>query len=346
MTMRVAARAARLLVVAVLAGAVAVSVAYHWSHLQTWWVELTRYAPYPVHLLPALAAVLASLGLGRGWRLAALASLGLVATVVMGFEFGQADPGSGKFRLMTYNVKAYLARDRPDGFALIAREISIHDPDVVVMQDADAAKSPADGFLPALRGVLDGRKVYAFEQYVVASRLPLKDCRPGSIPFRDEPHAYVHCVLTVDGSEIDLVTVHFVSPRDGLNAARRERLDGLAEWKRNFIDRLAQARKLAADLAANGAARRRPLIVAGDLNSLETSPVIRALLDVGLRDAFSSAGTGYGFTQGHALRLGFSFLRIDHILVSPTLGVSDCFVGGREASEHRPVIADLLVHRQ
>lgn len=344
--MRLAARAARCLVAAVLAGAVAVSVAYHWSHLQTWWVELTRYAPYPVHLLPAVGAVLVSLGLGRWWRLAALASLGLVVTVVMGFELGQADAGSGRFRLMTYNVKAHLARDQADGFARIAREIALHDPDVVVMQDANAAESPADGFLPALRGVLGQRQVYASGQYVVASRLPLKDCRSDAMPFRAKAHSYVHCVLVVDGSEVDLVTAHFVSPRDGLNAARYERLRGLAEWKRNFTDRLAQARKLAADLTADPTARRRPLIVAGDLNSLESSPVIRALLDVGLRDAFSSAGTGYGFTQGHALRLGFSFLRIDHILVSSTLGVRECFVGGKEASEHRPVIADLLAHRQ
>ncbi len=55
-----------------------------------------------------------------------------------------------------------------------------------------------------------------------------------------------------------------------------------------------------------------------DLNAPESSPVIRALL-------------------------GFSFLRIDRILVSPELGVIDAFAGGAQASEHRPVIADLLL---
>jgi endonuclease/exonuclease/phosphatase (EEP) superfamily protein YafD len=64
-----------------------------------------------------------------------------------------------------------------------------------------------------------------------------------------------------------------------------------------------------------------------------------------LRDAFSSAGRGYGYTHGHSTRLGFSFLRIDHVLLSPEIGVADCFVGQKEASDHRPVIADLLLQR-
>ena len=67
-------------------------------------------------------------------------------------------------------------------------------------------------------------------------------------------------------------------------------------------------------------------------------------IDQGFRDAFSSAGWGYGFTHGHSLRPHFSTTRIDHILVSHELGVADCFVGGKEGSDHRPVIADLWIY--
>ena len=104
---------------------------------------------------------------------------------------------------------------------------------------------------------------------------------------------------------------------------------------------MSQARTLAGAVAKRG----RPLIVAGDLNAPETSPVIRTLLDQGLRDAFSSAGLGYGYTHGHSTKLMIPFLRIDHILVSPEIGVADAFAGGRDGSEHRPVIADLLLKR-
>jgi endonuclease/exonuclease/phosphatase (EEP) superfamily protein YafD len=85
------------------------------------------------------------------------------------------------------------------------------------------------------------------------------------------------------------------------------------------------------------------VIVAGDLNADDRSPVVRRLLATGLRDAFSSAAIGYGYTLGHALRPGFSFLRIDHVLVSRDIGVRDCEPGGRDGSEHRPVLADLWV---
>ena len=64
-----------------------------------------------------------------------------------------------------------------------------------------------------------------------------------------------------------------------------------------------------------------------------------------LRDAFAAGGRGYGHTHGHSLKPRFSFLRIDHILVSPSLGVRNCYVGSQYASQHRPVIADLLVRR-
>jgi vancomycin resistance protein VanJ len=339
-------RLAKYFVFLVVAGAVALSVAYRFSHLQTWWLELTRYAPFPIHLLMALAAVGVSFLLGRAWRLAALGGLVLVATVVMGLVLARGDSGSGPFRLMTYNIKAYLARERADGFEQIAQEVARHDPDIVVMQDAVGADEPLADLPPAVRGMFGTRQVYSFGQYVVASRLPLKDCRPGRMPFRGQAHTYVQCTVVVAGSEIDLVTAHFVSPRGGLNAARHERLNGIGEWQQNFMDRLTQSRRLAADLAGSPTHTTRPLIVAGDLNSLESSPVIRSLLDIGLRDAFSSAGLGYGYTQGHALRPGISFLRIDHILVSSTLGVGRCFVGGSQGSEHRPVIADLLVRRE
>ena len=165
------------------------------------------------------------------------------------------------------------------------------------------------------------------------------DCGPRNGESTRRPYTHARCRIDVDGVLLNLVTTHFESPRVGLNAARREGFDGLDDWRRNVDERLAQARTLAIDLA--GVAR--PLVVAGDLNAPETSPVIGTLLRSGLRDAFSSAGRGYGYSYGHALRVGVSFLRIDHVLVSPEIGVATSFVGAPEASDHRPVIADLLL---
>ncbi len=122
-------------------------------------------------------------------------------------------------------------------------------------------------------------------------------------------------------------------------AARHEGLEGADEWLQNYQDRLTRARALATGLAA----LPRPLVVAGDLNAPETSPVIGTLLAAGLRDTFSSDGRGWGYTYGHKIGRGLAFLRIDHILVSPDIGVVGSTVGTGAASDHRPVIADLFL---
>lgn len=332
---------ARFAVLGVAVPAVLLAAAYRAEPLGSWWLELLQYAPYPAFLLPALLAVVLSWRLNWAWRLIAIGALGLVATIIMGFAFGHADAGSGALRMMTYNVKSYRAVRHAGVYEALEREVVRHRPDLLVMQDADeliAARRSA----PAIaQSIFAGRHVFSHDQYIVVSRYPLRDCRAGDLSFRGQPHSYVRCLVAIDGKDVELFTAHLLSPRRGLNATRREGAEGIDDWQRNFEDRLSQSHTLAADVAK----REHPLIVAGDLNAPETSPVIRTLLDGGLRDAFSSAGRGYGYTHGHSTMLSISFLRIDHILVSPEIGVVDAFAGDKEASEHRPVIADLLIQR-
>jgi vancomycin resistance protein VanJ len=306
------------------------------------WLELSRYLPYYWLLLPCLAALVASFWLGRGWALASLANLVLLATLGMGLQWHRGDEGAERVRMMTYNVKVFSAVRQRNGIQALALEVARHDPDILVMQDADGllverGAQPLSGGPP----VFGLAHVYALGQYIVASRFPLRGCGPGQIDFRNESHRYLRCVVDVRGVDLNLVTAHFQTPRAGLNAARREGLEGADEWYRNYADRLTQARALARDLAGTG----RPLVVAGDLNAPESSPVVQTLLAGGLRDAFSSAGRGYGYTWGHSLKQGIDFLRIDHILVSPDMGVMEAFAGRSDASEHRPVIADLVLRR-
>ena len=84
---------------------------------------------------------------------------------------------------------------------------------------------------------------------------------------------------------------------------------------------MTQTHKLARDLAG----LTGPLVLAGDLNAPPASPVLAALEAVGLRNAFSLAGRGYGYSYGHSMRWGYDFLRIDHIYVSRDIDVIDSF---------------------
>lgn len=304
---------------------------------------MLQYLPFHAYLGPALAAVLASLWLGWRWRLAALAALLCVLFGVMGLNWGRPDEGEGRVRVMTYNAKYYHARERPNGLAKLYEEVLQQDPDVLVMQDAggfDDLQETQPGFFKAFMG---GRQGFFKGQYVVASRWPMRDCKRVRLAAKGFERDMVHCVITVHGQDVDVLTVHFTSPRSGLNAVRSEQLEGLDEWTANMNARLQESQAMSNYLVQ---LPRRPRIVAGDLNAPEPSTVVQQLLATGLRDAFSAAGTGFGFTHGHSLRWMPSFLRIDHILVSEGIGVAQVAVGGSEGSEHRPVVADLLLQRQ
>lgn len=122
-------------------------------------------------------------------------------------------------------------------------------------------------------------------------------------------------------------------------AVRGKFWQGLEAWRENFSDRLTQSRVLTADIVRLSG----PMIVLGDFNALESSPVVQIVKSAGLQDTFSLAGRGYGYSHGHALDRGLDLLRIDHILVSDGFHVQIGAVGGGEASEHNPVIADMVL---
>ncbi len=314
-----------------------------------WWVELLRYTPYLLLLVPALLALALSLAVGWIWRVAALATLLAVVFPIMGWTRGQPENGSTRLRVMSFNIKSYKADDRPEGYEAIVREIRQHDPDLLVMQDAQKLTDPWRPMPEVMKELLATFQTQMRGQYVIASKHPLRDCRVAPLSADAALGDYMRCIVEVPGQRLEVVNVHLLSPREGLVATRRERLGGLDDWRINFGHRLGQARHLAEDLARSRTIgkdkRPLPLLIAGDLNAPEASPVVQTLLALGLRDAWSSAGTGWGYTHGHSLRPHLSFLRIDHVLLSPGLGLADVGVGGAEASEHRPVIADVWLYR-
>ena len=308
---------------------------------------LAPYLPWPWLMVPAVGALGVSVWLRPVWRWLALAGVVLVAVVVMDLATGRPDEGAMPVRLMTYNAKVMLAAQQPGGMGRLVAEVGAHDPDVLVMQDAGGLPRKERSWPGLQAGLFGNRFVYQRGQYVVASRLPLHDCRAERLPLAPDDagmHEFVRCEVDGPNGRFTLVNVHFMTPRLGLLAVRHGGLDGLEVWEGNASVRMEQAQALATALRGI----RGPVVVAGDLNAPERTDVVRSLLATGLRDAWSSAGFGYGYTHGHSLRIGLfqSFLRIDHILVSEDIGVRAVRVGGALASEHRPVIADLLMQRR
>lgn len=322
------------------------SVLLLWGYL--WWdpealpvLALLQYLPFPGYLVPVVALALWMWPMGWVWRGLACLPVLIVLGPVMGLCLGSPDEGSVHLRFMTYNVKSFLLSGVPGGYQKLTMEVAQASPDIVVMQDANYLLGMRNSHPELFQMMFEDRQIQAYGQYVIASRYPLKDCHPGMMPFQGKVHTFFTCEVTVQGQVVRVVTVHFQTPRDGLNATRFEGLKGLPAWEENMSQRLYQSAYLAEYIRQN----KQPIILAGDLNAPEHSRVVQGLLAQGLRDAFSSSSIGWGYSYGHSLLKGLPFLRIDHILVSKELGVEEVTVGGMEASQHRPLVADLYLSR-
>jgi endonuclease/exonuclease/phosphatase (EEP) superfamily protein YafD len=125
-------------------------------------------------------------------------------------------------------------------------------------------------------------------------------------------------VVDVGGQRVRFLGLHTHWPvTPGLAAARDEALRGAA------------ALALASDL---------PVVLLGDLNLTPAAPAFDRLLDeAGLRDVMRGRGWRPTWLAGFWPLA----LRIDHVLVSPSLCVEQAGVGPPIGSDHRPVVARL-----
>ncbi|WP_158558836.1 endonuclease/exonuclease/phosphatase family protein [Rhodoferax lacus] len=351
-------RAARFLAGWVLLGALGVHLAFvvvqNVGGIPVWVGELTRFLPFYWLLLLLCAALLGSLLLRPVFRLLALCNLALFAFGTLDFHWNfaqQAAAAGTPVRVLTYNMKALDVWKTKGGYEGIEREMQQYAPDIIALQDAqwwltrdtEWTNTPIQIAQP-ISGL---PYVVAFGEFVLASRYPLRDCRVGNLglsalpgPYQQCSAAqYLQCTVRLGLQNLQVVTAHLARPRNALMAARHNFPEGLQSWRMHVAERLAQSDALQADLSRFAG----PLILMGDMNTLEQSPVFANLQRAGLRDAFSEAGQGWGYTHGHALSRGVDLYRIDHILVSPELAVHKAEAGRISESEHNPVIADLII---
>lgn len=135
-------------------------------------------------------------------------------------------------------------------------------------------------------------------------------------PPRAEPRGYVTATVEVAGRRVRVVATHL--QHDSPSGRR------------------PQAHALAVEVAASP----EPVVLLGDLNATPGAPELAPLTGPGgLVDAWAVGGAGDGATfPSDAPRM-----RIDHVLVTPELTVTAASVVASAASDHRPLVVDLLV---
>ncbi|MEA5113264.1 MAG: endonuclease/exonuclease/phosphatase family protein [Geobacteraceae bacterium] len=310
-----------------------------------WWFgALNLYLPQAMWLAPgAVLACLALKAMPRWCWLPGLCILWVLGPI-MGFcwplHSAPAQTGGISIRVMTCNAK-YGKRD----VSALIDDMLWYKPDLVFLQDASGAMNGP------LKDFFRGWSLYSHGQYVTASRLPLSRPEVLSTSFPGEKQDILRCRLTAGGREISLYNVHFQTPREGLNAfrgvRRRPRLlpAAVEKLENNVQARFIQAGMVREYLRQDSAS----VILAGDLNSPDSSHVMSMLRKSGLHDAFAESGTGYGYTYGHFLLrnrlpwLRVSWMRIDHIMSSRGVTSKRSWTGTGRASDHRPVLSDMVI---
>jgi vancomycin resistance protein VanJ len=311
-----------------------------------WVGALNFYLPQLMYALPGVVLSILLFRAGSPWGWLPLVCVFWVLGPLMGLKLplksADAAPGHQRVRVMTWNIK-YGYYD----LAPLIAELTLSRPDVVLFQDAVGAM---DGPLGDYFG---DWQVRSRGQYVIASRFPLSEAEEQELPyFGSKEEKFLRCRMYLGPTAVTLYNVHFMTPRRSLNAFRAARHqpwylpEAIQRLKHNVRTRFLQAATIFAHLGQE----EGPVIVAGDFNSPDPSLVCDTLRNAGLHDSFAERGTGYGFTYGQLLLkhrlpwLQLSWMRIDHIMLSPAFVTERCWTGTGSASDHRPVVADLILN--
>jgi endonuclease/exonuclease/phosphatase (EEP) superfamily protein YafD len=305
-----------------------------------WPLAAVMYLPQIGFGLPILlfAPILAVRGPRRLLWTQAVA-LFVVVFPLMGFCLGSSraprDP-SRAMRLLTYNVWFGWG-----GQETLGRQVERGKADIVAMQAvdhhvADYAKEMFPGWNVAAEG-----------DFLLATRYPVKDIRsppelPGDPPIRA---AFIAYTIETPSGPIDLVNVHPFSPRDPINVLRgRESKHGEADWNATSVFARNTSFRQRQIEAATAAAQKstHPVIIVGDTNLPTRSWLYRKSLGA-FHEAFDEVGFGFGYTFP-TLR-GLEWLRLDRALAGPGVRFLRCEVGGREGSDHRPLLVEFELEK-
>lgn len=277
-------------------------------------VALVAYTPFAVS-----ASMLATGGaaLLRRWAPAAIGALAtgalLFAVVPRALPNGdpQIDDPVG-LRMMTANI--HKSKVDPDLIAELVRREQI---DLLSLQELTVegavglARSGVARELPfrvlSLRGDAYGSGIYS--RYPLLSREPPDTIRQAE------------GILRLPGTSVEVFCVHPYPPTGSSTVDL---------WRRSVRD-LPPAEP-----------HGRLRVLAGDFNATLDHDVLRDLIDSGYRDAGDAEGKGLLFTWPND-RSFPALVAIDHILADRRIAIDDFEVHDLPGSDHRAVIASLLL---
>ncbi len=302
-----------------------------------WWLSTVLvYLPRSPWLLPAL--ILLPVSLYWNWKVSFvnLATLLLILGPVMNLQCGgffrpEVDKSAYRFTVVSCNVQSF----RPD-FRKVVNEMHRIDPDVILFQEAFEDH-------PLVETFFEGWNVHRVDEYLVASKLPLKFIDTCFVPGFERVTVARYEVETPQGP-VALFNVHQTSPRRSLTNVRPWSLltgSGVDSVEQETTLRDVEAMKTRVFTQLKD---RQPRIIAGDFNMPNDSSLFRTHWG-DLSDAYGISAVGYGYTSPCQTKNVWPnntpWAQVDHILTSHDWQVERCWIGQSGGSDHRLMAAQL-----
>lgn len=285
-------------------------------------VQLMAFTPYAVaaSLVPLMVAV----GMRRRWLavVAGLVSI-VLALCILPRSVGSASTVDGvPVVVMSTNMRVGGADAQT-----IVDLVRTHNADVLAVQELtpEAETGLQRLGLTSLLGYREAHAASGVEGSAIYSRYPLTDggmkVNPGG-GFR-QAYAVVH---VPGAAHVTIESAHPVPPLDG---------SSIPAWSQG----------LRAQTSAQAVGPRR--ILAGDFNATLDHAELRCLLDTGYRDAAAEVGAGLTPTWPYygARAAVTPKATIDHILVAEGIGVRDFAAFTIPLTDHRAILATLILPR-
>ena len=239
-----------------------------------------------------------------------------------------------RLRAASFNIRHGVGLDGLLDLQRIADVIRDAQPDVIGLQEVDRHFGERSDFVDQARWLADELGLHVVfganldlepltpgaprRQYgtAILSRYRIREWRNTLLPRPEggEQRGLLEAVVSVRGVRVRAFTTHL--------------------QHNSQIERLAQVDAVRQIVARS----RESVVLVGDLNATPESPEVAAITD-DLADAWARAGVGDGFTYDAAT----PHARIDYVLTSPDVVARTAAVVTTDASDHLPVVADLVL---
>ena len=253
--------------------------------------------------------------------------------------FGSCSETPAGLRVMSYNIRAAVESDLSE----IADEIKSHHPDVVALQEVDVHWGERSSFADQAMNLAEMLGMYHFfgEIYNLPPTGDRSENRRygmallSKYPFQHRKNHSLARLSSLNESNSNSPVLMPGFPEVGIN------LDGqtvhIFNTHLDYRPDPALRRRQVGEILEIIRQKKGPVILMGDLNADPEDPEIGELFEL-FNDAWEN-GEGGGFT----FPADDPQKRIDYILYTDHFEVTGVFVPNTQKSDHRPVIATLVL---